>query len=347
MKKLSDSENHFIKINNLSKKFSNITAVAGIDLAIQEGEFFSLLGPSGCGKTTTLRLIAGLEKPDTGSIVIRGKEVNGNIFVPPENREIGVVFQDYALFPHMTVMENVSFGIKKANNKKFLAMEMLQLVGLANAVSRYPHELSGGQQQRVALARALAPSPDLILLDEPFSNLDAELRNDLRLQTKEILKTKKTTAILVTHDQEEAFSLSNRIAVFHRGKIEQIGIPEEIYKHPHSKFVASFVGRADFIPAIIQGKMAITPLGKLPLKQNFPEGSRVDLFIRPDSISFAKNKNGNCTIVETFFLGPEILYKIKIPGGLFIHAMQPSTKIWSERTKVSIKFDASCVTAFQ
>ncbi len=214
-----------------------------------EGEILALLGPSGCGKTTTLRLIAGLESPDAGTITLRGQVVAGpGRAVPPEERGIGIVFQDYALFPHLTVADNVGFGAGAGGATGAASSTVLDLVGLGGFGPRYPHELSGGQQQRVALARALAPAPALMLLDEPFSNLDADLRAQMRDEVERILRTSGTTAVFVTHDQEEAFTLADRVGVLQAGRIEQLAPPQELYHRPATRFVAAFVGAADFLP---------------------------------------------------------------------------------------------------
>ncbi|MBT9132914.1 MAG: Spermidine/putrescine import ATP-binding protein PotA [Firmicutes bacterium] len=245
-----------VLLKGVSKAFGRVTAISDLTLEIKKEEFFSLLGPSGCGKTTILRLIAGLEMPDKGTIAIGERIVAGPEWVQPEKRRIGLVFQDYALFPHMTVFKNISFGLTDCskNELKKKVMELLKMVGLSDAAQRYPHELSGGQQQRVALARALAPSPQVMLLDEPFSNLDADLRMELRTETKRILKESGTTTILVTHDQEEAFSMSDRVGVLNNGRLEQVGMPEQIYHRPLTRFVAGFVGRADFVRGRIEGE---------------------------------------------------------------------------------------------
>ncbi|HSV86033.1 MAG TPA: ABC transporter ATP-binding protein, partial [Levilinea sp.] len=233
-----------IKLHNVSKRFNGHQAVQDLSLSVMHGELLALLGPSGCGKTTTLRLIAGLEQPDYGTVMIRGRTVAGGSWVPPEKRGVGFVFQDYALFPHMTVWDNVAFGlshIKRQDRIEKVRMP-LELVGLADVAARYPHELSGGQQQRVALARALAAEPAVVLLDEPFSNLDADLRAQMRVQVRSILKEVSATAVFVTHDQEEALFMGDRIAVLHSGRLEQVAAPEDLYLAPASRFIAEFIG---------------------------------------------------------------------------------------------------------
>ena len=236
-----------IRCNNVTKRFGSVLAVNQVDLTVAPGEFLSLLGPSGCGKTTMLRLIAGFEVPDTGTIEIGDLCVVGpKRWIQPERRRVGMVFQDYALFPHMTVAENVAYGVRKWPNQRERVGKALRLVGLDSLRERMPHELSGGQQQRVALARALAPEPDVILMDEPFSNLDVALRARIRAETREILARAGATVIFVTHDQEEALSLADRVAVMWGGQIAQVGEPEELYRNPNSREVAQFVGGANF-----------------------------------------------------------------------------------------------------
>ncbi len=233
----------FLAIEGVTKSFGSVQVVRGADISIRKGEFVSFLGPSGCGKTTILRMVAGFEAPTTGRIVIDGKDVTR---LKPNQREIGMVFQSYALFPNLTVAGNIGFGLKVAGKPKAeiaaRVEEMLKLIGLPELTSRYPWQLSGGQQQRVALARALAPSPRVLLLDEPLSALDAKIRVSLREEIRSIQKELGITTIFVTHDQEEALSMSDRVMVMYQGRIEQIGAPFEIYNHPKTRFVANFVG---------------------------------------------------------------------------------------------------------
>lgn len=242
----------FIEIKNLFKRFRKVVAVNHIQLEVEQGEMLTLLGPSGCGKTTTLRCIAGLEKPEDGDILIDGKPMLSQGFVPPSKRGIGMVFQNYAVWPHMKVLHNVGYGLKlqKIPKPKIreMALEVLDLVGLKGLENRYPSQLSGGQQQRVALARALVRNPKVLLLDEPLSNLDAKLREKMRFEIKSLVKRMGITSVYVTHDQAEAMVISDRIAVMDSGNVAQIGTAEEIYKNPASRFVADFIGTMNFIP---------------------------------------------------------------------------------------------------
>jgi len=241
----------FIEIRKLFKKFGHVIAVNNVDLEIQKGEILTLLGPSGCGKTTTLRCIAGLEKPDAGDVIIDGQPMFSQGFIPPAKREIGMVFQNYAVWPHMRVFDNVAYGLKlqklpTATVKEKVA-EILASVDLGGLGDRYPGQLSGGQQQRVALARALVRNPKVLLLDEPLSNLDAKLREKMRFEIKSLVRRMHITTVYVTHDQAEAMVISDRIAVMDKGNIVQVGSPEEIYKRPASRFVADFIGTTNFI----------------------------------------------------------------------------------------------------
>ena len=275
-----------IELNRVSKHFGDLQAVDDLSLSVAAGEFLVLLGPSGCGKTTTLRLLAGLETPDAGDIRLGGRVVAGpNDWVAPESRHIGMVFQDYALFPHLSVSANVAFPLNKmaSNHRRERIAAMLELVGLPDVADRYPHELSGGQQQRIALARALAPNPDVVLLDEPFSNLDAALRKEMRDEVRSILQQAGATSVFVTHDQQEALGLADQIAIIVGGQLLQIGTPETIYARPADRRVASFVGEANFLPGDADGPIANTPLGPLPLTE--AAQGPVDLLLRPEDIA--------------------------------------------------------------
>lgn len=339
-----------VEAQNVSRFFGEVRAADNLTFSIDKGEFFSLIGPSGCGKTTILRLIAGLDRPDGGAITIGGKMVAGDHFwIPPESRGVGIVFQDYALFPHMTVYQNIAFGLKDLAREETRVRieEILSVTGLKGLEKRYPHELSGGQCQRVALARSLAPTPGVILLDEPFSNLDASLRDELRDETKRILKETGATSILVTHDQEEAFCLSDRIGVLNNGRLEQIGTPTEIYHRPDTRFVADFVGKADFLAGVVEGETVVTSVGVFPLeRKQLLSMKNVDLMFRPDYVDFTVDSSGNAVIAEARFLGAYILYKLQLSGGQAIHSLKASTEAISSGVIVQTRINAVHTVAF-
>jgi iron(III) transport system ATP-binding protein len=294
-----------------------LPAVHDLNLELSQGEILALLGPSGCGKTTTLRLIAGFERPDSGEVYIGNKMVAGSgAWVPAEKRGVGLVFQEYALFPHMTVTENVSTGLhgKPPEYRKKRIQEALELVGLSSLGTRYPYQLSGGQQQRVALARAIAPDPTVLLLDEPFSNLDPDLRSTVRAEVEAILRKARISSVIVTHDQEEAFALADRVAVLNAGKIQQIGTPEEIYRKPAGRFVAGFVGRSNFLTLEWNGQ-ALKGLNGLTQGYNArfsePDGSKFELLVRPHQ--FVEQADGiPAEVLSRRFIGPDSLYRVRL-----------------------------------
>ncbi len=317
-------------MRGLEKRYGDVEVLRGIDLDAERGEFLALLGPSGCGKTTTLRVIAGFERPHAGSIEIGGDRVcdtaaTGGRWVPPEGRRIGMVFQDYALFPHLSVARNVAFGLpRNTSNREDRVASALATVGLAGLGARTPDQLSGGQQQRVALARALAPEPEVILLDEPFSNLDADLRAAVREDVRQILREAGMTAVLVTHDQEEALSIADRVAVMLDGKIVQAGSPEELYHRPASRMIADFIGDVQFLPGQASGRRATTVLGEIPLHGAF-EGA-VDVMLRPEMlrltpIAAPEHHEGTpATIVSRAFFGHDQLLTVQLDSGQVLKA---------------------------
>jgi len=338
-------------LDRITKRFApeQAPAVDALSLTVIQGEVLALLGPSGCGKTTTLRIVAGFEMPDAGTLAIRGSIMTGpGRRVPPEDRGVGIVFQDYALFPHLRVGENVAFGLRQLDRgaRRARVAQILEMVGLSDLTNRYPHELSGGQQQRVAVARALAPAPALMLLDEPFSNLDADLRSQMRDEVERILRTTGTTAVFVTHDQEEAFTLADRVGVMNRGRIEQLASPEDVYHHPATQFVAEFVGAADFLPGLVTTDGIVTEVGVFGNIDRLEVGARVEVMIRPDDITFASDRDGTGTITRRYFRGSETLYCIRLASGRRVHSSQPSSSAISTGTRVRAEAHVLHVVAF-
>jgi iron(III) transport system ATP-binding protein len=312
-----------VRMAGVSKRFGPIVALDGFELEVRAGRILALLGPSGCGKTTALRLLCGFERPDGGLIEINGRRVSTPIAsVPPERRRVGMVFQDFALFPHLTVRENIGYGIARDPDRRLRVGELLEMVGLADAADRLPYQLSGGMQQRVALARALAPRPEVILLDEPFSNLDQALRTQLRGEVREILRRAGTTAIFVTHDQDEALTIADDVCVMSRGRVEQCATPEVIYAEPATPFVASFVGTANFVHAECVEGIAHTRLGAVRLggpRASRPNGGAL-IVIRPEHLEIREAPDGPARgdrwlVVARRFAGAELLYLVAAADG--------------------------------
>jgi iron(III) transport system ATP-binding protein len=344
-----------VTLTNVAKRYHRrqAPAVRGLSFTLGQGEILALLGPSGCGKTTTLRLIAGFETPDAGVITIGGRTVadatpGRTVLVPPEERGVGIVFQDYALFPHLTVEENVAFGLHRLARaaRETRVREVLRLVGLDALTGRYPHELSGGQQQRVALARALAPAPALLLLDEPFSNLDADLRNQVRAEVANLLRSTGTAAIFVTHDQEEAFTIADRVGVLAAGRLEQLARPEVIYHEPATTFVAAFVGVADFLPGAVTREGVVTEIGTFPNADGRPLGDRVAVMVRPDDVTFSVSDHGAAVVRERSFRGSETVYGLELPSGRRVRSSQPSAADVAVGLRVDVSVHALHVVMF-
>ncbi|WP_217519601.1 ABC transporter ATP-binding protein [Vibrio metschnikovii] len=303
-----------IQAQQLSKWFtdSDQPAVSDVSFQLQAGEILALLGPSGCGKTTTLRMLAGFEQPNSGQIALHGQEVTQR---PAQERNIGIVFQDYALFPHMTVEQNIMFAMRTTpkNQRAAKAIPWLELMGLSHLCHRYPNELSGGQQQRVALARTLAAEPDLVLLDEPFSNLDAALREATRNEMRQLFKRSGTTVILVTHDQAEALCFADKIGVMQQGKLVQIGTPQQVYQQPINAFVAQFLGHTNLITGQVDGDQVQTRLGNITLP-GLSEPS-VTLSIRPEDIQLSSQLNEQqtqATVISREFRGHDYFYTLQL-----------------------------------
>ena len=309
-------EDCVIRCEGLTRRYGDVTVIDALDLCARAGEFLALLGRSGSGKTTILRLLAGFDQPDEGRIEIAGQCVaGGGAFVPPEQRRVGMVFQEYALFPHLTVAENIGYGLKRGTGRDARVREVLEMVGMAGLGERMPGELSGGQQQRVALARALAPQPAVVLLDEPFSNLDAGLRARLRLELREILQEARATAVFVTHDQEEALSLADRVAVLQDGQIAQVAPPEVLYRLPATRAVAEFVGEANFVPGYAEGDTASCDVGRLPLPLCRPAHGEVDVLLRPEWVRVHAHPEGEAVVKQRLYFGHDQLIRLELPNG--------------------------------
>jgi iron(III) transport system ATP-binding protein len=337
-------------ISHVAREFGDggPPAVNDLSLTVARGEIVALVGPSGCGKTTTLRLVAGFERPDKGEIHIAGALVAdaGRVFVPPERRHVGVVFQDFALFPHLTVGANVGFGLPGGPSRLPRVRQMLDLVELADVADRYPHQLSGGQQQRVAVARALAPAPALLLFDEPFSNLDTDLREQVRAVVQVALRATGSTALFVTHDQKEALELGDRVGVLSAGRIAQIGPPDEIYHRPTSRFVAEFVGAAAFLPGVVTGDGIRTELGLVSHPDGAVLDTSVDVLVRPDDTTFTPAPDGHAVLVDRVFRGSEVRYTVELPSGLSLPSSQASATTVPVGARVNVWIELHHVVAF-
>ncbi|MEX0753986.1 MAG: ABC transporter ATP-binding protein [Actinomycetota bacterium] len=315
---MSSIETPAVACRLVRKRFGGTIALDGFDLEVRPGELLVLLGPSGCGKSTALRLIAGLERPDGGSIDVGGRTVAGRSWVPPERRRVGMVFQDWALFPHLDVRRNIAFGLKRGADADARVDEVLALVRLQGLEDRMPDELSGGQQQRVALARALAPSPEVLLLDEPFSNLDAQLRAELRGEIRDLHRQTGTTAIYVTHDQEEALSLSDRIAIMADGRVLQTGSPHQIYAAPMDEGVAALIGQSNVLEATVTGGVAATVLGPVPAPGQ-PDGP-TRVLLRPETVVLEPDPLGDARVARVEFYGHDQMVRARLANGTTIEA---------------------------
>jgi spermidine/putrescine transport system ATP-binding protein len=323
-----------VRLEGVVKRFNNVTAVDGLDLEIAAGEFFSMLGPSGCGKTTTLRIIAGFEQPDEGSVFLEGRPVENT---PPYRRNVNTVFQSYALFEHLNVWDNVAFGLRR---KKVPETEirkrvgdMLELVRLKQKATSKPRQLSGGQQQRVALGRALVNFPAVLLLDEPLGALDLQLRKQMQIELKEIQRTVGITFVYVTHDQEEALTMSDRIAVMNEGVLQQCGTPEEIYERPANPFVAGFIGISNLIPGVVESLAVRLQTGQLipaELEGGIASGDAVVLCVRPEKLRLEPKADAQVkvegTVAETVYLGTATQYLIELAPGVRIVAIENNTE---------------------
>jgi len=348
-----------LEVENLRHAYGNQEVVRELTFSLERGAIGCLLGPSGCGKTTVLRCIAGFEPVQEGSIRLNGRIVSGaGVMVAPEKRRIGMVFQDYALFPHLPVAENIGFalhGVARGERAGRID-ELARLVGLGAELHKYPHEISGGQQQRVALARALAPRPELLLLDEPFSNLDVELRERLSLEVREIIKASGATAILVTHDQQEAFAVADEIGVMHDGHIQQWDSAYNLYHRPANRFVADFVGQGAFLPAKVlnprQVEIELGVLdGEIPVQctpgcDACGRGCHADILLRPDDVVHDDAAPTQAEVVHKAFRGAEILYTLRLASGRKVLALVPSHHNHALGEHIGIRLDVDHVVAF-
>jgi iron(III) transport system ATP-binding protein len=333
-----------VSVAGIEKRFGAVEVLHEVSLDAEPGEIVALLGPSGCGKTTLLRIIAGLERPDAGDVRIADRLVAGNgSWVPPEKRRVGMVFQDWALFPHMTVERNVGYGVAKRDPDRAARIaEALELVGLTGLGDRMPGTLSGGQQQRVALARALAPRPSVLLLDEPFSNLDTALRVQVRGEVHALLTELGVTSVFVTHDQDEAFVLGDHVAVMSGGRIVQAAPPAELYARPASPWVASFVGEANLVAGSAMGDRADTPVGLVPLASEVT--GAVQVLVRPEALRLAAGDGATVELTE--YYGHDTLYVVRTDGGVQLRVRAGAAPIASRGDRVSLRYDGPPTMAF-
>jgi iron(III) transport system ATP-binding protein len=330
-----------IEVAHVSKRFGSVRAVADANLTVGRGELLALLGPSGCGKTTLLRLLAGFEMPDEGEVRLGGRTVAGSDWRPPERRNVAMVFQDYALFPHLTVAENVGFGLRGQRVAERVA-DALALLGLEGLDRRDPHELSGGQQQRVALARALTPEPEVVLLDEPWSNIDPLLRGVMRDELAAVLRRTGVTVLLVTHDREEAFSVADRIALMRAGEIVQVGTAEALYYAPASRWAAEFVGAANVVPGRVKDGLVETLFGRFSVASL--NGRReVEVLVRPELLELEPDAKGRGEVVAREFRGHDVFYRVQLDDGITVCSQRPSNEVVPLGARVALRTHHGCV----
>ncbi|MFJ5644239.1 ABC transporter ATP-binding protein [Streptomyces sp. NPDC093223] len=314
-----------VEFRSLRREFGTTVALDGLDLTVRPGEFLALLGPSGCGKTTALRMLAGFEHPDSGAVLVDGEDVTS---VPAHRRDAGMVFQSYSLFPHLNAVDNVAFGLRmrkvRTSERRARAAELLELVGLGDKGERFPHQLSGGQQQRIALARALALRPRVLLLDEPLSALDAKVRLTLREEIRRLQQELGITTLFVTHDQEEALSMADRVAVMRAGRLEQCAEPAELYGRPATPFVAEFVGTMSRIPGTVEDGLVEVLGQRLPLDGPAPQAREVDVLVRPEAVRVRADAAGDAIVVATAFLGAVVRVTVRLADGTEAKADLPA-----------------------
>jgi iron(III) transport system ATP-binding protein len=341
-----------LEVKDLEVAYGDTAVVSKVSFRLESGAIGCLLGPSGCGKTTLLRAIAGFEPVRHGQIQIRGQQVSRPGWtLPPERRRIGMVFQDFALFPHLPVAKNIGFGLRglSARDRQARVKELLELIGLTQAAQQYPHELSGGMQQRVALARAMAPRPEILLLDEPFSSMDAELREQLAREVRGMLKREAVTAILVTHDQLEAFAMADQIGVLNQGSLHQWDTGFGLYHKPADRFVADFIGQGRLLPGQVRDAQRIdTELGPILNEQphGLEPGTNAEVLIRPDDLIYDDSSDGRATIVDRAFRGAEFLYTLQLNSGRSVLCLVPSHYRHAVGEQIGIRLQADHLVAF-
>jgi iron(III) transport system ATP-binding protein len=341
-----------LDFTDVSHAYESTPVLESVNFHVEPGAIACLLGASGCGKTTVLRCIAGFEPVLSGAVALDSEVVSApGISVPPEQRRIGVVFQDYALFPHLTVAGNIAFGLRHASTAESASRvtELLEMVGLGAMGNKYTHELSGGQQQRVALARALAPRPRLLLLDEPFSNLDVEMRERLSVEVRDILKREQTTAVLVTHDQNEAFNIADMIGIMRNGRIEQWDTPYQLYHEPRTRYAAEFIGQGLFLPGNVldNGRIQLEVGEFMPdVKPEWPAGTAVDVLLRPDDVLHDDASAMQATVLHKAFRGAEFLYTLQLPHGGQVYSLVPSHHNHAIGEKIGIRLELDHLVAY-
>ena len=341
-----------LDVEQLNAGYDELRVLDQVSFSLKPGEIGCLLGPSGCGKSTVLRCIAGFEPAWRGRILIDNREVSSPGFsLPPEKRSVGMVFQDFALFPHLRVDQNVGFGLQHLSQpeRRSRVQEMLAIVGMATHAHAYPHQLSGGQQQRIALARALAPRPSILLLDEPFSNLDIELREQLAREVRSILKQENNTAVLVTHDQNEAFAMADQICVVNEGRVLQQGSGYDLYHRPQNRFVADFIGQGVIIPATVASDTDLqTGIGRIAGLSNIelPVGSEVDVLVRPDDVVHDDDAEETAVVVEKAFRGANFLYFLRTDSGVEVMCLAPSHHDHRINERIGIRLELEHLVIF-